>query len=160
MDVPILFSNNSNKFQAFIQEIKSHRMVMTTIMEEMKYFREREQTRQEIASKPERQFSNELRGQYSDNLWGAGEFHHSPMQAKVRYFPPHMREGGTLQNVARERPNASRTTSLQRIFTQINPITQPGVYEGDFSFDGGSGGIMQPPTGVKCNWGQQVQQVP
>ena len=154
MDVPILFSNNSNKFQAFMQEIKSHRVVMTTIMEEMKYFREREQTRQEIASKLERQFSNELRGQYSDNLRGAGEFHRSPMQAKVRYLPPHMREGGTLENVAGERPNAARTTSPQRIFAKMNPITQPGVYEGYFSFNGGSGGrIMQPPAGVKCNWG-------
>ena len=75
MDVHILFSNNSNEFQAFIQEIKSHRVVMTTIMEEMKYFREREQTRKEVAFKPERQLSNELEGQYSDNLLGAGEFH-------------------------------------------------------------------------------------
>ena len=40
VDVPILFSNNSNEFQAFMQEIKSHRVVMTAIMEEMKYFRE------------------------------------------------------------------------------------------------------------------------
>ena len=31
------------------------------------------------------------------------------MQAKVRYFPPHKREGGTLENVAREIPNAART---------------------------------------------------
>ena len=79
MDVPILFSNNSNEFQAFMQEIKSLRVVMIVIMEEMKYFREREQTRQEVASKPERQFSNELGEQYPDNLWGAGEFHRSPM---------------------------------------------------------------------------------
>ena len=35
---------------------------MTTIMEEMKYFREREQTRQEVSSKLERQFCNELEG--------------------------------------------------------------------------------------------------
>ena len=54
-------------------------MVMTTIMEEMKYFREREQTRQEVASKLERQFSNELRGQHSENVRGAGEFHRSLM---------------------------------------------------------------------------------
>ena len=62
MDVPIIFSNNSNEFQAFMKEIKSQRVVMTTIMEEMKYFREREKTRQEVASKLERQFSNELGG--------------------------------------------------------------------------------------------------
>ena len=42
VDVLILFSNNSNEFQAFMQEIKSHRVIMTAIMEEMKYFRERE----------------------------------------------------------------------------------------------------------------------
>ena len=51
-----------------MQEIKSHRVVMTSIMEEMKYFIEREQTRQEVASKLERQFSNELEKQYSGNL--------------------------------------------------------------------------------------------
>ena len=33
---------------------------MISTIEEMKYFREREQIRQEVASKPERQFSNEL----------------------------------------------------------------------------------------------------
>ena len=54
MDVPILFSNNSNEFQAFMQEIKSHRVVMTAIMEEMKDFRKREKTRQEVAFKHER----------------------------------------------------------------------------------------------------------
>ena len=54
MDVPILFSNNSNEFQAFMQEIKSQRVVMTVIMEEIKYFKENEQTRQEVASKTER----------------------------------------------------------------------------------------------------------
>ena len=45
-----------------MQEIKSQRVVMTSIMEEMKYFREREQTRQEDTSKPERHISNELEG--------------------------------------------------------------------------------------------------
>ena len=84
---------------------------MTAIMEEMKHFKEREQIRQEVASKLERQFSNELRGKYSDNLWGASEFHRLPMQAEARYLPPHRREGGTLENVVRERPNAARTIS-------------------------------------------------
>ena len=72
VDVHILFSNNSNEFQAFMQEMKSKRVVMTTIMEEMKYFREIEQTRQEVASKLGRQFSNELGGQHSENLRRAG----------------------------------------------------------------------------------------
>ena len=54
--------------------------------------------------------------------------------------------GGTLENVAGERPNATKIIDPQRIFAQTNPITQPGVYEGDFSFNGGSGGIMQPLT--------------
>ena len=35
---------------------------MTAIMEEMKYFRERVQIRQEVVFKPERQFFNELGG--------------------------------------------------------------------------------------------------
>ena len=60
--MPILFSNNSNEFQAFMQEIKSHRVVMSAIMEEKKYFTKREQTRQEVAFKPKRQLSNELGG--------------------------------------------------------------------------------------------------
>ena len=87
MDVPVIFSNNSNEFQAFMQELKSHRVIVTAFMEEMKYqsqhnlenLRERVQLRQEVASKLERQFSNELGGQYSDNLRGAGEFHCLPM---------------------------------------------------------------------------------
>ena len=44
-------------------------------------------------------------------------------------LPPHMREGGTLENVAGERPTAARTIAPHRIFAQTNPITQPGVYE-------------------------------
>ena len=64
------------------------------------------------------------------------------MQVKVRYLPSHRREGGTLENVARERPNAARTIAPQRIFAQTNPITQPGVYEEGFSFNGGMGDIM------------------
>ena len=62
------------------------------------------------------------------------------MQAEVRYLPPHRKDGGTLENIEGERPKAVRTTTPQRIFAQTNPITQPGVYEGDFSFNGGLGG--------------------
>ena len=132
---------------------------MTAFMEEMKHqsqsnlenLIERGQPRQEVASKLERQFSNELGGQYSDNLQGVGEFQCLPMQAKVRYLPPQRREGRTLENVVGERPNAARTTAPQRIFAQTNPITHLGVYEGGFSFDGGSRGIMQPLAGVNGN---------
>ena len=63
-------------------------------------------------------------------------------------------------NVVGERLNAARTTTPQRIFAQTNPITQLGVYEGDFSFNGGTRSIMQPLAGVNGNWGQQVQQGP
>ena len=62
VDVPILFFNYCNEFSGFHARIKSQRVVMTTIMEEMKYFIKRKQTRQEFASKPESQFSNELEG--------------------------------------------------------------------------------------------------
>ena len=34
VDVPILFPNNSNEFQAFMKELKSHRVI--AFMEEMK----------------------------------------------------------------------------------------------------------------------------
>ena len=65
------------------------------------------------------------------------------MQAEVRYLPPHRREGGSMENVARERPNSARTTTPLRNFAWTNPITQPEVYEGGFSFNGGlGGGIM------------------
>ena len=78
VNVPILFFNNSNEFQAFMQELKSQGLIMTVILEEMKQqtqsnlenLREREQ---------KRQFSNELGGQHFENLRGAGEFHCSPM---------------------------------------------------------------------------------
>ena len=82
------------------------------------------------------------------------------MQTEVRYLPPHRREGSTLENVAWESPNVAKATVPQRIFTQINPLTQLGAYEGGFSFDGGLGNIMQPPVGMNGNRGQQVQQVP
>ena len=73
------------------------------------------------------------------------------MQADARYLPPHRRDGGNLENVARERPNAARTIAPQRIFAQTNPITQPRVYERGFYFNGGLGGIMQPHAGVNSN---------
>ena len=73
------------------------------------------------------------------------------MQVEVRYLPPHRREGGTLENVARERLNVARATTPQRIFAQTNPITQPIAYEGGFSFNGGPGGIMQSHVEVNGN---------
>ena len=87
MDVPIIFFLNSNEFQALMQELKSQRVIMTAFMEEMKQqsqsnlenLRERGQQRQEVAYKHEGQCSNELGGQYSDNLRGAGEFNLLPM---------------------------------------------------------------------------------
>ena len=85
-----------------------------------------------MASKPERQFSNELGGRHYENLREADEFHHSPMQVEARYLPPRRREDGTLENVAGERPNAARATTSQRIFAQTNPLTQPRAYEGTF----------------------------
>ena len=45
----------------------------------MEKLRERGQPRQEVAFKSERQLSNEIGGQYYDNLQGAGEFHRLPM---------------------------------------------------------------------------------
>ena len=64
------------------------------------------------------------------------------MQTDIRYLPSHRRKGGTLENVAREKPNAARATTPHRIFAQTNPLTQLGAYEGDFSFNGGLMGIM------------------
>ena len=78
------------------------------------------------------------------------------MQAEARYLPPHGREGGTLENVAGERPNATRATAPLRIFAQTNPLTQPKAYERGFSFNRGLWGIMQPPTKVNGNRRQQV----
>ena len=62
------------------------------------------------------------------------------MQVEARYPYPHRREGGTLENVAEERPNAARATTPQRIFAQTNPLTQSRAYEVGFSFNRGSGG--------------------
>ena len=73
------------------------------------------------------------------------------MLAEVKCLPHHKREGGTLKNVAWERPNAARPTTPHRIFAQTNPITQPGAYERGFSFSEGLRGIMQPPVGVNGN---------
>ena len=76
------------------------------------------------------------------------------MQAEFRYLPPHRREGGTLENVVGERPNAARARAPQRSFSSTNPIAQPRAYEGGFSFNGGLGGIMLPPARVNGNRGQ------
>ena len=73
------------------------------------------------------------------------------MQAEARNLPPHIREGGTLNNVEGEKPNVVRTTAPQRIFAQTNLVTQLRVYEGGFYFNGGSGGIMQPPICHELN---------
>ena len=97
----------------------------------------------EVASKPERQFSNELQRQYSKNIREGGEFHRSPMQAEVRYLPSHRRDTGILENVVGERSNATIAIDPQRIFTQINPLTQLGAYEGAF--------ILMEAQGASCN---------
>ena len=102
-----------------MQEIKSRGMIMTTLIEEMKQqfqsilenLRERGQPRQEVASKLERQFSNKLEGQHFENLGEDGEFHRSPMQAKVRYLSPHRRESGTLKNITGEITNVAMATA-------------------------------------------------
>ena len=73
------------------------------------------------------------------------------MQVEARYLPPHRREGGTLENIAKEKPNAARATAPQRIFAQTNPLTQLRAYEGGFSFNGGPGSIMQLPARVNGN---------
>ena len=70
VDVPILLSINFNEFQALMQELKRQQVIMTAFMEEMKQqsqsnlenIKERGQPRYEVASKPEKQFSNELEG--------------------------------------------------------------------------------------------------
>ena len=56
------------------------------------------------------------------------------MQVEARYLPSHMREGGTLENVAEERPNATKATAPHKIFAQTNPLTQHGAYEGGLFF--------------------------
>ena len=61
------------------------------------------------------------------------------MQEEAKCLPPHRREGGTLENVAGEIPNAAKATSPKRIFAETNPLTQPGAYEEGFSFNGGPG---------------------
>ena len=137
---------------------------MITFMEEMKQqfqsirknLRERGQPRQKVASKLKRQFSNELKGV---TFQEASKFHRSPMQAEVRYLSPHRRDGGTLENVAREIPNAAMAIAPHMIFAQTNPLTQPRAYEGGFSFNGGSRGIRQLPVGVNGNRGQQIHQL-
>ena len=59
------------------------------------------------------------------------------MQVEARYLPPHRGEGGTLENVAWEKPNAARATTPQRIFAQTNLLTQTEAYDRGFSFNGG-----------------------
>ena len=87
-----------------------------------------------------------MKDNFLTKSWGGGggrevsEFHRSPMQTEVRNLPPHRREGGTLENIIEERPNAAKATTPQRIFAHTNPLTQLGAYEGGFSFNGGLDG--------------------
>ena len=76
VDMPILFYNKYNKFQALMKEIKNQGVIMTAFMEEMKQqsqsivknHREMGQPGHEVASKLESQFFNELREQHFENL--------------------------------------------------------------------------------------------
>ena len=81
------------------------------------------------------------------------------MQVEVRCLSLHRREGGTLENTTGEITNAAMATTPYRIFAQTNPLTQRGAYEGGFSFNGGSGGIMQPHARENRNRGQQILQL-
>ena len=93
---------------------------MTTFIEEMKQqsqfilknLRKRGQLRLEVASTLKDKFLTNSGGQHSKNLREAGEFHRSPMQVEARYLPPHRRKGGTLENMARERPNAAKAITI------------------------------------------------
>ena len=64
------------------------------------------------------------------------------MQVEVRYISPYRRDGGTLENVAREITNAAMAIAPQRIFAQTNPLTQRGAYEGAFLSMEARGEIM------------------
>ena len=147
----ILFYNNSNEFQALMQELKSQQVIMTTFMEEMKQqsqyilenLRERGQPRQEVASKPERQFSNELEEQHSENLRKAGEFHCSPMHAKVRYLPPHIRDGGTLENVVGERPKQPKPQPLKGFLLRLIQLHNLEHMKGAF--------LLMESRGASCS---------
>ena len=41
------------------------------------------------------------------------------MQAEVRYLPPHRTEGGNLENVAGERPNAAKQQPLRGFLLKL-----------------------------------------
>ena len=76
---------------------------------------------------------------------------------KIVIFLP-IRGDGTLANVNDERSNFVRTMASQRLFSNTNPITQPGAYNEPLPFVGGMRGIIQPPLGVGVNRWQQIPQ--
>ena len=41
------------------------------------------------------------------------------MLTEGRYLPPHKREGGTLENVVEERPNAARARALKGFLLKL-----------------------------------------
>ena len=63
-----------------------------------------------------------------------------------------------LMNVNGECSNLIKTVVPQRLFTNIDPITQPRAYNKSLHFAEGTWGTIQPPLGVGTNKGHQIPQ--
>ena len=72
---------------------------------------------------------------------------------KIIIFLPLGREDETSTNVNGENSNLVRTMAPQRLFVNINTITQPGAYNEPLPLAGGKGATIQPPLGVGTNRG-------
>ena len=44
------------------------------------------------------------------------------MQVEARYLPPHRREGGTLENIAKEKPNELEPQPLKGFLLKLTPL--------------------------------------
>ena len=92
------------------------------------------------------------------NFQETGGPHCSPKQVENRYLPPHRREKGSSKNSNGERSNHVRTTTPQRVYSNTNLVTRPGVYNEPLPLAGGTEGTISPPLGVGINRGQQIPQ--
>ena len=102
---------------------------------------ETRQHKKKLASRPTRQLSDELGGQYLRNFHEASEFHRSHVQVDH------------LLSVTCGSLNIVKIVTPQNVFSHTNSITQPRVNNESLPSTKGSRGTMHPPFGVGVNRG-------
>ena len=105
---------------------------------------ETRQHKQKVSSRPIKQLSDELGGQYPGNFCEAGKFHRSHVQVD------------NLLSVICGSLNTAITMTPQNVFSHTNPTTQPRVNNESLPSTKSSRGTMHPPFGVGVKRRQKI----